>query len=1449
MTYTLPITGTGTSQAASAEDHEDAINAEVAAAVAAEQARAEAAESDLADDITAEASARASADTTLSNAITTEAAARAAGDTAEAAARDAAINTAISALGDLATLDTVGTAQIDNDAVNNSKLDNMAEATIKGRAAAAGTGSPQDLTAAQVATILGLGDLAVKDTVATADIDDDAVTLGKITAIDGGTILGRRTVDGSGSPQALTATQVATILNLGTAAETDADAYATAAQGDLADTAVQPADIDDGAYLPATKIIALVRDGENPATILAAYGDVQPYVWWQRVSGGYRIWGAVADGAVGSTQYGSRWYEPRGVLADDLVAQLAAKAPLASPTFTGTPAAPTAAAGTETTQIANTKFVTDGLRDAAITTDPLAFVGAVTLNNGAVSYDSGRGITVPTGYTGRTSYVRWQIGTVDLTDLKARAGDVVEFTFSVETTASFTTETPVTFAFSTRTGATWNNTAATTVIVSQTSTKIVCRARYTILGTEDAIAPWAQISNSAAVRTGDGHFALTSVSVSWPLAGGANDAFEWRLSRALDAAVPDMVDDIVDPQIATLTDRVAQAEITSGPLTYTTEGVSNNGAVVSNGGLTMTIPTGQTGANAYRRAVSIMGPPADAGQLVTFRLAITTSADVRTQSPITVRLAVRHGATLDSYAATGTVVQVDSTHLIAEVSYTLVGDETRFDVWYQVNGSAAVRTTDGVFTVGAMTVEMTSEADSPTTADLMLDYRVNRLIEEAIPDVASLNERVAQAEITSGILSFSTMGVLHNGATLSSDGLTITIPTGQTGQNSYRLCVVTMGPPADAGQSITWRLSLITTDDLTDETPLNTYIGVKRGGVWNNYAASATLTKISATEYLVSGTYTLVGDEEAFAPWAQISGSAIARTSDGTLTYGPVSFALASNVSLPTTADLMLDYRIDQSVGGIPDEVAEVASRGAVYIKTVDVAADGSGDYLDLTTAFAAEGGGQNAARRALYRLHEGIYTDINVSFPNFTDVVGIGRRDHIWYKGELPADVDPTEVPLNETFTFDQTNTIRNLRVSCKNMRYPIHSETGDSDVRAVQQIIGCRIENYSNQEVIDYQVGLGNPAPALWGSAFGCGGHSGFVVRSYDSVYIAPSGPFFVHSNSDFAEPMEVHLEGGACINTLGSYAVTLRPLGAGVVTHCNIIGCDVAGPIWLDGATNWLATTLPLQWGNRLAEMVVTVRACGPVVTIGSNGASVLELRSAAGAGSAVAVSGTAAPILFGDQPDYRAGAADHAGRVYSQHAITGAVSGVTLAERLGDRSGSPITLTVAFDGGASTDLVLSANYTGLSNAAIVAALNVLLEDGSRGFYISDPYSGGGVIRQADYDREVINAGTATIKRGMAVASTASKVRARVMTSSDPAWRFIGFALDDIIPGAMGRLRGPGTYIANTDLLFSGVPSISEGDTFGVGASDGMLTEGAAVPLVRCIWTNSYTAFEIG
>lgn len=63
-----------------------------------------------------------------------------------------------------------------------------------------------------------------------------------------------------------------------------------------------------------------------------------------------------ADGSLDSLIYNAGDFATQTALSDGL----AAKAPLASPTFTGTPAAPTAAAGTNTTQVATTAFVQGG---------------------------------------------------------------------------------------------------------------------------------------------------------------------------------------------------------------------------------------------------------------------------------------------------------------------------------------------------------------------------------------------------------------------------------------------------------------------------------------------------------------------------------------------------------------------------------------------------------------------------------------------------------------------------------------------------------------------------------------------------------------------------------------------------------------------------------------------------------------------------------------------------------------------------------------------------------------------------------------------------------------------------------------------------------------------------------------------------------------------------------
>lgn len=61
----------------------------------------------------------------------------------------------------------------------------------------------------------------------------------------------------------------------------------------------------------------------------------------------------------------------------NLTTDLAAKAPLASPTFTGTPAAPTAASGTNTTQVATTAYVVSEIAARLAAADAMTYKGAI----------------------------------------------------------------------------------------------------------------------------------------------------------------------------------------------------------------------------------------------------------------------------------------------------------------------------------------------------------------------------------------------------------------------------------------------------------------------------------------------------------------------------------------------------------------------------------------------------------------------------------------------------------------------------------------------------------------------------------------------------------------------------------------------------------------------------------------------------------------------------------------------------------------------------------------------------------------------------------------------------------------------------------------------------------------------------------------------------------------
>lgn len=89
-----------------------------------------------------------------------------------------------------------------------------------------------------------------------------------------------------------------------------------------------------------------------------------------------------------TTILSTRLWRQKGI--DSINTLLALKAPLASPTLTGTPLSPTASAGTNTTQIASTAFVTTAVANAISGVNPaVAVQAATTANVSGYTYNNG----------------------------------------------------------------------------------------------------------------------------------------------------------------------------------------------------------------------------------------------------------------------------------------------------------------------------------------------------------------------------------------------------------------------------------------------------------------------------------------------------------------------------------------------------------------------------------------------------------------------------------------------------------------------------------------------------------------------------------------------------------------------------------------------------------------------------------------------------------------------------------------------------------------------------------------------------------------------------------------------------------------------------------------------------------------------------------------------------
>lgn len=450
----------------------------------------------------------------------------------------------------------------------------------------------------------------------------------------------------------------------------------------------------------------------------------------------------------------------------------------------------------------------------------------------------------------------------------------------------------------------------------------------------------------------------------------------------------------------------------------------------------------------------------------------------------------------------------------------------------------------------------------------------------------------------------------------------------------------------------------------------------------------------------------------------------------------------------------------------------------------------------------------------------------------------GMGRTT---IDGSLPANTDVDTIRETSTVDFNGNQYLEKLTIAAENERYAGHIDSVrfKDDVWLLWREV--EVEHRGN-DAADAYHGI-----SVWPSqhAIAIGATSGSYFGFIDCRGKGRRAAFSAHDQYDndaekgFANPATVEWDGGPLTGVNNAdWCYRLESIGSMVMNKAILRNAPLSGEISM-AVQPWLPDALEDQPADHRCWELTGSGNSPAAFRITDFGRALRITSATTGAASKVAISGTAAPILFGKTGTAGVtrvdGDAGLAGYAYGWADIqesqgVGPASDLfitSLGKRLGNRSGSPVTLTVQVDALAAVNITLNANYTAMTNAAILAIINGPL--GSTA--IASEYAVGEQYRPmfADEERQMKNSTGTTILRRMALAYDSEIRTVRPMTSADPFDRFAGVALEDIRPGKFGRVKNRGWIILG-DVLRIGGATINLFECFGISpANPGYVVSG--------------------
>ena len=414
-----------------------------------------------------------------------------------------------------------------------------------------------------------------------------------------------------------------------------------------------------------------------------------------------------------------------------------------------------------------------------------------------------------------------------------------------------------------------------------------------------------------------------------------------------------------------------------------------------------------------------------------------------------------------------------------------------------------------------------------------------------------------------------------------------------------------------------------------------------------------------------------------------------------------------------------------------------------------------------------------------------------------------------------MPDYATNAEITNNSTIWLKQTSVLENLTITAKNMRYPVHSEDGGNNKDQTHNIINCRIEHLGNdgatayrQNYVDTHKGETIPddlKPSMvWRSlhAWGYGSASGLTETFKNTQFVSPGDGFYVHNRQDFSKPNINILNNCDIRTTKGQYAVKAQSMGSGQADKIYLNDCTLNGIYIFQDDGPWISQREERQVANH-AEYEIIMNGTTPIgYKDGHRGRALAIFSNSTESNSGVSASGTAATDLLGAYTA-KSGGGGLKGYLYGYWDISGIKVGInsditvnnTIGRRLGDCTTESKTLNLVFDNDSNKriEIVFDENYTEMTNEEIIKFINHEISCyGSAEVYnvtLNEYYP-----KSLDNELNLVNSESCAIPRFSAVCKDENG-GVRLMTAEDDKSDFLGMSLENILPGASGRILTKG------------------------------------------------------